>query len=268
MARIDRKTGAIATFARTHLVYYGGHRRHYEIVRNARDEALPVSVVARIGQRQCEALREAGGLHPALGTPVWLPPRASDCNYQKFLYFMQAAVAYGLTTEVIEVRGSAGGGKAAGPSTRVVICYDPAIAQEYGRKVPKDAACGLKEQRRRPSYADLGPHVRVIQPIMRSTYSVFQYYGRILPTDTARRVRLLDAGSARLPTGDRQIFTVSKGGAEGGCFASAAHDGDLFCVPRKGAGNTKEIFALLNALVNLSTTRSALPITPTVQIAP
>jgi hypothetical protein len=220
------------------------------------------------GQSRCSQLREEGTLHPPFGQEVWKGIRGQDCNYQKFLYFVQAAVAYGLTTEVVRGPQTKGKGDSS-PGPSVVLCYDPAIAAEYGKKVPVDGACGLKQIRKQPSYADLGPHIRVIQPIMRSTYSVFQYYGRLLATNSARRVKLIDANTPRLPTNDANIFTVGRGSeAIGNCFASALHDGETYCVPRKGAQNTKEVFVLLNALVNLSTTRAALPTTQTVQIAP
>lgn len=227
------------------------------------------------GQRRCEALLDTGDLQPAFVHPIWRRP--AECNYQKFLFFLRAAVMYGMTTEVVERRAAEGrSGKVAGKGdggrqgTEVVICFDPAIAIEYGREVSAEGRCGgarrrLSDPRR---YGELGPHIRQIQPVLRSPYSVFQYFGRLLATNNAHRVRLIDAGTPRLPTGDRSILTVTSGPTLEGCFASAMHDGEAFCVPGKGANNTKEMFVLLNALVALSTTRSALPVTQTVQIAP
>ncbi len=85
---------------------------------------------------------------------------------------------------------------------------------------------------------------------------------------TGSRVRLIDAHTPRLPTGDSKLFTVVKTRDAEGCFASVSHQGEYYCVPNEGANNTKEIFVILNALVNLSTTRSALPLTPTVLLPP
>jgi hypothetical protein len=150
-----------------------------------------------------------------------------------------------------------------------VLCLDPAIAQEYGKTVDAALACGARHRvmaSPRTIYGDLGRNVKSIQPVLRSPYSVFQYYGRLLATDTVPRVHLIDARTPRLPTGDESILTIKKD--EGDCFARARHLGVSYCVPNKGANNTKEIFVLLNALVNLSTTRSSLPTTPTVQLAP
>lgn len=93
---------------------------------------------------------------------------------------------------------------------------------------------------------------------------MFQYFGRLLRTGTEPRVKLIDAGTPSMPTGDSRILTVQSGLPPGGCFASTFYLGHHYCVPTLGAGNTKEIFVLLNTLVNLSTSRSALPATTSV----
>jgi hypothetical protein len=216
-------------------------------------------------QRQCEQIQRERAFDPPFSHPIWSPPHATDCNYQKFLFFLRSAVMYGLTTEVVEVRSDRKGG----PQSAVVICYDPAIAQEYGKIITPEVRCGARIPRQGfQHYRDFGPRIRLIQPVLRSPYAVFQYFGRILATETAQKVKLIDARTPRLPTNDSAILTVLKGSSVSGCFARAYHDGETYCVPKAGANNTKEIFVLLNALINLSTTRSALPTTPTVQLAP
>ncbi len=171
------------------------------------------------------------------------------------------------TTQVVVNTGTAD--KAGGAKAKVMLCYDAAIAQEYGRKVAAGAACGSRNaatgQLSQPHQA---LNLLQVQPFLRSPYSVFQYFGQILATNSAKRVKLIDANTPRLPTGDHLILTVNKGRDLDGCFANAHHAGETYCVPSEGANNTKEMFVLLNTLVNLSTTRSSLPTTPTVQIAP
>jgi len=139
------------------------------------------------------------------------------------------------------------------------FCYDKAIASGYGHGKTFAPECGATSAQSSGSYH--------ILPIVRSPYAVFQYYGRLLETGTANRVVLIDANTARLPTHDSLIFNVAKGEDAGGCFASAHHEGDTYCVPNTGSNNTKEIFILLNTLVNLSTSRDALPTTTTVQLS-
>jgi hypothetical protein len=218
-------------------------------------------------REQCEALQVQRAYHPPFVHPVWSKPHVNDCNYQKFLYLLRAALAYGMTTETREFPKAAG--EKGQATSKVVLCFDPAIAQEYGKTVDPGLACGTRHRTMaapRTVYGDLGRHVKAIQPVLRSPYSVFQYYGRLLATGTVSRVQLIDAQTPRLPTGDNSILTIKK--EEADCFAHARHLGVNYCVPNKGANNTKEIFVLLNALVNLSTTRSSLPTTPTVQLAP
>lgn len=204
--------------------------------------------------------------------PAWLRPHEHDCNYQKFLFFLHAAVRFGMTTEPRSAPNPAAKTDKTAPKTisEVHLCYDPAIAEQYNKKVSALGACGsAKLTQGLRTYADvgLGRKIRLIQPVLRSPYAVFQYFGRLLATNTAHRVRLIDAGTPRMPTNDRVILTVLNSG--GDCFAQAVHHGMTYCVPdQKLANNTKEVFILLNALVNLSTTRTALPVTPTVLTAP
>jgi hypothetical protein len=87
----------------------------------------------------------------------------------------------------------------------------------------------------------------------------------MLTNQTVDRVRLFDK-APMLATGDRKILTITN--ETGNCFARTTHLGEAFCVPNNGATNTKEIFTLLNVLVNLSLKASSLPSTPSIQIAP
>lgn len=218
---------------------------------------------------RCRQLAEERSFHPAFAHSAWRGEHGNDCSYQKFLYFLRAAIEYGITTETTEVPNPNAAKDKSAPRTvtRVRLCYDAGVAREYGRRVNRLAACGMRGRAGGSrAYTDLGPNLRSIQPVLRSSYAVYQFYGRILATDTVSRVRLIDAGTPRLPTGDRKILTVNREGLD--CFARALHSSGRYCVPNVGANNTKEVFFLLNALVYLSTTRSALPTTSTVQLAP
>ena len=145
--------------------------------------------------------------------------------------------------------------------------FDGAIAREYGIEVPAHALCNTKKRtERRPQLSYPGTNIKAVEPSLRSPYSVMQYFGRLLASDLIHRVKLIDAGSPRMPTGDKDILTVKTEHGAGECFASARHDGVHYCVPNKGANNTKELFVLLNTLINLSTKRESLPTTPTVQV--
>jgi len=213
----------------------------------------------------CADLQSENKFKPAFLSDLWTGVHLHDCNYQKFAYFLQAALVYGLTTETHSVPNPDAKTDKTAPKTmlKVDLCYDPGIAEQYDRRPIPGTACGKKVHGLKPSYP--APLKRLI-PVMRSPYDVYQYFGHLLATNTARRVVLIDADTPRLPTNDRSILTVHKN--EGDCFAWAQVEGDMYCVPRSGAANTKTIFVLLNTLVNLSTTRSSLPVTQTFIAAP
>ena len=221
-------------------------------------------------RRQCEQLSQRGAFGSPFANTLWSGQHARDCVYQKFLYFLRAALEYGMTTQPQLVPNHLARGDKTQPKmvSRVVMCFDPAVAQEYGRIVHPSLACGSGHfSATNPIFRGIGPQVKGVLPVMRSPYAVFQYYGRLLATETAERVKLFDARTIRLPTGDSTLLTIQKG-MRGDCFARAAHDSGLYCVPNQGANNTKQVFVLLNVLVNLSTKRNALPLTPTVYVAP
>lgn len=229
--------------------------------------------------RSCEAYHQfdaAGGSRytPPFETEVWTGIHEQDCKYQKFLYFLQLALRYGITTEARELPNPAAGKDKAAPKTvtRLRLCFDPAVARENGALAVQESpeACGAT---RTLGAGDnefrfkLDRSVRKIQPIIRSPYGVFQYYGRLLAYEQGKRVQLSYRVGSAAGAPERQLLTVNEGvGLD--CFAQASHGGASYCVPAKGARNTKEVFVLLNTLVAMSTSRSALPVTPTFVVTP
>lgn len=248
-------------------------------------------------RRQCEELQEQGAFRLPFTTRLWDKPHINDCKYQKFLYFLRNAIQYGMTTEIADAPRAPAAAQttlakaqtvepgddgqprpqivtvvlqpaapSVEPKKRVQICFDRAIAQAYNRTVDASIACGSKSYGRGlGNYSGLGPHVRLISPELRSPYAIFQYFGKMLSAKTIDRVVLFDK-PPMLATGDRRILTVTHEGKD--CFAMAHHHGEVYCVPNEGATNTKEIFTLLNVLVNLSLKASSLPTTPSIQVAP
>lgn len=241
----------------------------------------------------CASLRDRleTAFEPVFLTEIWLPPHENDCRYQKFLYFLRLAVRYGVTVEAIPLPqrsiegdgarrkggGASGGGgdrDRSGPSAVYFVCYDPAIARENNLPLPRnrEVACGTTKRRsigkthefefrftfRRP--------VAGIAPVVRSPYAVFQYYGHLLASGAKSYVQL--SRLSRRDGLDREdvLLTIERGGTD--CFASVSYAGVDYCVPNKGTRNTKEVFILLNTLVAISTTRSALPVSSTFVLTP
>ena len=68
------------------------------------------------------------------------------------------------------------------------------------------------------------------------------------------------------PSEDRHILTVARDSSIG-CFAEVVFGGEYYCVPMRGAENTKRIIGLLAQLIALNTNTLDLSITPTVRLS-
>jgi hypothetical protein len=95
--------------------------------------------------------------------------------------------------------------------------------------------------------------------ITRSTVGIYQFLGRILATRTEIRLRC-----QRDEDEDTRILAIASD-LSGGCFVDLDFDSKVYCVPRRGAENTKRIFSLLAQLLALRTVPADLAITPTVR---
>jgi hypothetical protein len=103
----------------------------------------------------------------------------------------------------------------------------------------------------------------VYEIIPRSTFGIYQFLGRILALnvqDTLEMRGTLD------PSEDRHILTVARDSSIG-CFAEVVFGGEYYCVPMRGAENTKRIIGLLAQLIALNTNTLDLSITPTVRLS-
>lgn len=207
---------------------------------------------------------------------VWRDPVA--CKYQKFLYFLRVAVRWGVTVEAAAAGRPAGKGKSsgsgdAGGKVQYFVCYDPAIAQENGMpgRIDAPGACGSKNrdfgQTRELQFRfQFNSPIEGVAPVVRSPYSVFQYYGHLLANIKHERVQLSELSRRKDPRREARLLTIETGA--GDCFADTTYAGTRYCVPNEKSKNTKEIFVLLNTLVAISTNRSALPVSPTFVLTP
>ncbi len=141
----------------------------------------------------------------------------------------------------------------------VVLCFDAAVAARYRRVIKGKSRCGEKEVKG-PLQTNLGRYDESVEPVLASAYGVFQYYGQLLRTGTPVHV------VPSTQTEDPLLFTIAS--EAGNCFAHVNYAGKSYCVPNDGGANTKQVLTLLIALVNLSTSRNSLPVTPTVLVNP
>ncbi len=277
-------------------------------------------------------------------TEFWRGRHLNDCRYHKFLLLLKTAFVFGVTTKAvpkvdpqqpnqanpsnqlnISVSSSSAPSKSS-QKNEVILCFDPAIAANYGIPLtqsvcpngktqaksapvpvktvkqtkttkigatgetiettettetagPADAAEASKLKKANQAKATAGEHLasatppteltqpletrlgaydQSMEPVLRSAYGVFQYYGELVRKDTQVEISEL----SRRRTGDAQLFTIKPN--DSGCFVDVNYADRNYCVPNEHSANTKEVLTLLIALVNLSTVRSSLPTTSSV----
>jgi hypothetical protein len=216
-------------------------------------------------------------------TDFWIGEHLKDCHYHKFLELVNEAFQYGVTTAAVaRTQGAStilasaspqGQASRSSGQEEIILCFDPAIAADYNHAVWPQSSCAKSQEKRgqggkdarppllsQPLVSKLGAFDESMQPVLRSPYGVFQYYGKLLRTATEVQ---LSPGTER-ETGDRDRALFKVTGDSGACFVYVGYAGRGYCVPAEEAATTKEVLTLLIALVNLSTVRSSLPYTSSV----
>ena len=172
--------------------------------------------------------------------------------------------------------GQGGGGAgASGGETKVRLCYDFTLADH---RVAKDfdpdrsPVCGRApepDDEQTQSSAEMpvkiGAKLYEIEVRTRSIFAMFHYLGLMMnhPVD------LVDYSAAPY---DIKADTSLAGPLlnvthnRDDCFTSVTYAGEDFCVPNKGSENTKAIFNIIGALLQLKTSPGDLPITQTVRL--
>ena len=228
------------------------------------------------------AIRLNHGRWAPFYTNFWHGAHLKDCHYRKFLSLIEAAFEYGVTTTAVpkpqgqknatsSAASNSGLAAKSNQQRDIILCFDPAIAANNRHPVSSKSSCAKHQGKEAPGTqaasetllsqplsTGLGAYDRSMQPVLRSPYGVFQYYGKLLRTKTDVKL----PPESQRETGDGQLFKVTPGAA--GCFVHVGYGGHNFCVPEDGAATTKEVLTLLIALVNLSTVRGSLPYTSSV----
>ena len=132
--------------------------------------------------------------------------------------------------------------------------------------------CGSKEKMANPrtvTFRDPRGEKVTAHVSPRSTFSIFQYLGRLLAAGDEGQIQLLtDQARGHAPLEDDTLFSVTVGAPPngGGCFLTVDH-GATYCVP-DSALNTKRILGLLVQLLALNTSIRDVGITQQVQLLP
>jgi hypothetical protein len=220
-------------------------------------------VVDRLKVTDVSALQPGQDPSTAPTTVYFNDPR--NPTFAIFKTFVDQAMLHGLTTEV-----AAGGPR---------LCYDLAIATPTAKQdfTPESPLCGVTAPAQAtPASAAGGPAmipVRIgnqkleIVVYTRSIFSIFKYLGGLMARDETADVRLHHYPQlAAEETADGQMLVVENGRND--CFAQVSYLGSDYCVPNRGADDTKDVFDILDALLALKTSPGDLPATPTVRITP
>jgi hypothetical protein len=214
-------------------------------------------------------------------------------NSALFQYYIKEAMEHGLTTESFLAPDDAGTSDAdADPAkpkkpkltTQAELCYDRALAMPGDiADIAPGSFCDEKPDVR-TSAAGAGAPLFVtlhdksfilhdqqlkIDVTTRSIYEIYYYLGRIiragqpvylqpfdLPAENISASPLIEVGA--------DSHLLSNGDA---CFSAVRYEKVIYCVPLEGAGNTKHIFGILNALIALKQSTGDIPLTQTVHIA-
>lgn len=225
-----------------------------------------------------------------------------DPSFDKFQHYVALAMAYGLTAEPEPgakaaksaksdttgrsgkpANGNTSGAENAQASTWR-LCFDRYAWAPGTKAADNHPMCGSHEKTtdtRLVTFRDRKGELVKLRVFPRSTFSIFQYLGRIVAAGEAGAIKLeTPQAVGREPLKDDTLFAVVTGGdgvlgltggdigSKGGdCFLSVDYGGRGYCVP-DSALNTKRILGLLAQLLALNTSVQDIGITQQVQLLP
>ena len=222
-----------------------------------------------------KVVEEKGGvIHQYINDPL-------DPDFDRFQHYVALAMTYGLTAEpqpgVKAPKTPKSSGKTSDDDTPQApdwrLCFDRSAWATGVKAADNRPFCGSREKSVDPrlvTFRDLQGQVVKLHVFPRSTFSIFQYLGRIVAAGDAGQIKLrTDQAIGRAPLQDDTLFVVKSGaGILGGgdCFLSVDY-GAGYCVPPE-ALNTKRILGLLAQLIALNTSIRDVAITQQVQLLP
>ena len=212
-----------------------------------------------------------------------------DPNFDKFQHYVALAMAYGLTAEPEpgskphkpEKSDKSNHGDSSSTDNAAPqvwrLCFDRSAWAPGTKFADNHPMCGSREKTKDPrevSFRDGTGKLVKARVFSRSTFSIFQYLGRIVAAGGAGAIKLQTPQAVGTPPlQDDTLFAVNTAGggvppgAGGDCFLSVAYGGKGYCVP-DSALNTKRILGLLAQLLALNTSVQDIGITQQVQLLP
>jgi hypothetical protein len=203
-------------------------------------------------------------------------------SFAGFQTYVRLAMEYGLSSEANPgykppiQSGTKTGGEGGAHITEVAssaewrLCFDRTLAKKPFRG--NRPICGSKDKladERTVSFLDSQGALTLAKVYPRSTFSIFEYLGRLVAEGDAGRIQLItEEAMGKPPLFDDIFFYVTPGTVGGGCFLFVDYAGRSYCVPEDGALNTKRILGLLAQLLALNTSVRDITSIPQVQVLP
>ncbi len=205
-----------------------------------------------------------------------------DPSFEGFHHYVELAMRYGLSAEPTpgakpgkSARADKTGSKdsMSEPGTDWRLCFNRKSWAPDTPYADNHPLCGSNEKMKDPrtvTFRDPRGKMVTAHVFPRSTFSIFQYLGRLVAAGDEGQIKLItDRAKGHAPLEDDTLFEVTTATApvSGDCFLTVDYGGANYCVPAS-ALNTKRILGLLVQLLALNTSIRDIGITQQVQVLP
>ncbi len=205
-----------------------------------------------------------------------------DPSFEGFHHYVELAMRYGLSAEPTpgakpgkSARADKTGSKdsMSEPGTDWRLCFNRKSWAPDTPYADNHPLCGSNEKMKDPrtvTFRDPRGKMVTAHVFPRSTFSIFQYLGRLVAAGAEGQIKLItDRATGHAPLEDDTLFEVTTATApvSGDCFLTVDYGGANYCVPAS-ALNTKRILGLLVQLLALNTSIRDIGITQHVLVLP
>jgi hypothetical protein len=208
-----------------------------------------------------------------------------DPSFEGFHHYVELAMQYGLSAEptpgakpgksakAAKADKSSSNDSTSEPGTDWRLCFNRKAWAPDTPYADNHPLCGSNEKMKDPrtvTFRDPRGKMVMAHVFPRSTFSIFQYLGRLVAAGDEGQIKLItDRAKGRAPLEDDTLFAVTTAAAPlgGGCFLTVDYGGANYCVPAS-ALNTKRVLGLLVQLLALNTSIRDVGITQQVQLLP
>jgi hypothetical protein len=208
-----------------------------------------------------------------------------DPSFDGFHHYVELAMRYGLSAEptpgakpgksakAAKADKSASNDSTSEPGTDWRLCFNRKAWAPDTPYADNHPLCGSNEKMKDPrtvTFRDPRGEIVTAHVYPRSTFSIFQYLGRLVAAGDAGQINLItEQAKGHAPLEDDTLFAVTANAAPfgGDCFLTVDYGGSNYCVPAS-ALNTKRILGLLVQLLALNTSIRDVGITQQVQLLP